>query len=317
MVATVLGGFVRGLPALLTVVPTPFLSFTIYSHPFDKQADKTDDAVKEAILMVGPEKDDHMELMNELVFDDRIEGLSESCIELMRQLMHPDPQKRMTSDKFLRHPWIQGLTASWKTMEKTHDELKAFWQNRFRAEIMTKFAAGIGISGETLSEKDLKKIFHALDLKKNGVLELEEIQTAFRDLGVPDKNIRAIFACADLDGTGVIHFDEFKTLMRRHVGDGPGLQVSYLQRRFKSRILGKFAASKGDTTSDKDKLREVFNAIDLEGNGVLDPHEIRVVLRSAGEPEDVISRIVASLDLNRDGGVSWEEFLEIMSMRDE
>jgi hypothetical protein len=49
-----------------------------------------------------------------------------------------------------------------------------------------------------------------------------------------------------------------------------------------------------------------------EGNGVLDPHEIRVFLRSAGEPEDVISRIVASLDINRDGDVSWQEFLSIV-----
>ena len=50
---------------------------------------------------------------------------------------------------------------------------------------------------------------------------------------------------------------------------------------------------------------------------MLDPHELRVVLRSAGEPEDVISRIVASLDIDRDGGVDWQEFQEIMGTSDE
>ena len=50
----------------------------------------------------------------------------------------------------------------------------------------------------------------------------------------------------------------------------------------------------------------MFDAIDLDGNGVLDAHEIRLVLRAIGEDdEDIITRIVASVDLNHDGGVSW------------
>lgn len=258
-----------------------------------------------------------MKLMNEHVFDERVEGLSESCVELMRCLLHPDPLQRMNSEKFLRHPWIQGLTASWTTMGKTHNDLKAFWQNKFRAEIKKKFAESLRISGEKLSDNDLAQIFHALDLKKNGVLDLEEIQTAFRDLGLSDKNIRTIFACVDLDGSGVITFDEFRALLTsQNTVNGPGLDVStdYLRQRFKSHVSNRFIQ---EAPCDKNKLREIFNSIDLEGNGVLDPHDIRVVLRSAGEPDDVISRIVASLDLDRDGTVSWDDFLLIMDMKNE
>lgn len=203
-------------------------------------------------------------------------------------------------------------------MGKTHDELKAFWQNRFGAEVKKKFAAGLGISGEQLSEKDLVEMFRALDLKKNGVLELDEIQTVFRELGITDKTTDTIFASVDLDGTGVIHFDEFRALlMSNHTTDGPGIHVDYLQQRFKSHILDKFVGTEKEARCDTSKLREIFNAIDLEGNGVLDPHDLRVVLRSAGEPEDVITRIVASLDINRDGKVSWDEFLMIMGKTDQ
>ena len=242
------------------------------------------------------------------MFNERVEGLSESCIELMRCLLHPDPVRRMSSENFLRHPWIQGLTASWTSMGRTHDDLKAFWQNKFRAEIEKKFAKSLGMSCETLSDDDLARIFHALDLKQNGVLELDEIQTAFRDLGLSDKNIRTIFASADLDGSGSIKFDEFCALLTsKGTGDGKGVDVEYLQNRFKSHVLGADKAP-----CDTGKLREIFNSIDQEGNGVLDPQNIRVVLRSAGEPEDVITRIVASLDLNRKGRVSWDDFLTIM-----
>ena len=112
------------------------------SHPFDKFADASDEEVKQTILSIGgagasgdgdtsSKKANQTALMNNVVFDERITGLSDSCVELMRQLMDPNPETRMTSDKFLRHPWIQGLTASWTTMSKTHEELKVFWQNRF------------------------------------------------------------------------------------------------------------------------------------------------------------------------------------------
>ena len=98
----------------------------IYSHPFDKHADLSDDEIKETIIKIGvSDKDNQIKLMNEIVFDERTEGLSDSCIELMRQLMDPDPQQRMTSEKFLRHPWIQGLTASWTTMGKAQNDLSS------------------------------------------------------------------------------------------------------------------------------------------------------------------------------------------------
>lgn len=289
-----------------------------HRHPFDKEAALSDDEIHKVIVRVHYDQDDHMKLMDELVFDERIEGLSTSCVELMRHLLQPDPQKRMTSEQFLRHPWTQGLTASWTTMEKTHDELKVFWQTKFRAEILKKFAASLGFTEDRLGEKDLADIFRSLDIKKNNVLGLEEIQTAFQGLGMNEKSIATMFACADLDGTGVINFDEFRTLlMNKSGGKGTSLHVDYLQQRFKSRILDKFVGTSKDAPLSKDKLREIFNAIDLEGNGILDPHEIRVFLRTAGEPDDVISRIVASLDLDRNGKVSWDEFLLLMGMKNQ
>ena len=293
------------------------LTFTSYAfrHPFDKDAELTDPQIQERIMSVGIDKANYQQVLEDLVFDERLEGLSESCVELLRKLLEPDPEKRLSSDAFLRHPWIQGLTASWRSMDRTHDELKAFWQNRFRAEIVKKFADVLGVSGEQLSEQDLANVFQSLDIKKNGVLELEEIQHIFRDLGISDKHIHSIFSAADLDGSGVIRFDEFCALfLNKGSGSGQGLHIDYLQQRFKSHIRDKFPHDE-NLASDKTKLREVFNAIDLEGNGVWDANDIRQFLRSAGETDDVISRIVASLDIKQSGRVSWNDFVRIMSMK--
>ena len=304
----------------------------VFRHPFDKRADRSDEEIAQAIVKVGrssknasDEDEENLNLIDKLVFDERVDGLSDSCIDLMRKLMHPDPDKRMTSEEFRRHPWVQGLTASWKVMSKTHADLENYWQNHFRAEIVKIFASTTGRpragrGSQPLPEHEIDSIFNALDVTQKGVLELDDIAHAFRDSGFSTKDIQQLFTSADLDGTGCIHRDEFRALMSKTAGKrkrgkeaGPGLQVRYLQNRFKSHVINKFTGEK-NIAPDKSELREIFNAFDLEGNGVLDAHEIRVVLRSVGEPEDVISRIVASLDADRDGGVSWEEFQEVMGL---
>ena len=129
--------------------------------------------------------------------------------------MHPDPKQRMTSEDFLRHPWIQGLTAQWTTMDKAYEK--------------------------------------------------------------------------------------------------------HLQRAFKSNILKHFSYKGGDSSSGDNevRLREIFNSIDIARNGVLDANEIRIILRSAGEPEDAVTKIVASLDFQRHGGkvrgVTFAEFQRLMN----
>jgi Ca2+-binding EF-hand superfamily protein len=295
------------------------------SHPIDKYANKSDDQIAFLLSELGrrsrvSDEDgvrEHVALMDQVIFDERTEGLSDSCVSLMKELMHMDPKKRMSSQDFLRHPWVQGLTASWDLLEKTHAELEGFWQNRFRTEILKKFAAVIDTTpknGQPLSEENLKTMFDALDLKNNGVLELGEIITTFEELGVSEKQTRQIFSFADLDGSGVVSWDEFRTLMRNEdPQNGGSMQVRYLQNRFRGHVLSRYGVATNKPL-DLKQLREIFDDIDLEGNGYLDPHELRVLLRSVGEPEDVISKIMASLDLSgsRQGGLTWPAFQRIM-----
>lgn len=51
------------------------------SHPFDKFADKTDEEIKELVVKVGScdEDEGHQNLLDEIVFDERVDELSDSC----------------------------------------------------------------------------------------------------------------------------------------------------------------------------------------------------------------------------------------------
>mmetsp|Transcript_1644 Transcript_1644/g.3730 ORF Transcript_1644/g.3730 Transcript_1644/m.3730 type:complete len:325 (-) Transcript_1644:248-1222(-) len=293
--------------------------FYEYSHPFDPNAELEDLELRDVILSITKDKEESLKLMDELVFDDRIEGLSKSCINLMRQLMHPDPESRLDAQKFLQHPWTQGLTVSWTTMGTAYTELKAFWQNRFRSEIEKAFCEKFGKkAGEALSQRDLQEVFGALDLKKNGILELEEIQETFRNFGFSDKNIETLFKSADLDGSGFISFNEFRELLTTKNDSGQhDLHVEYLVKKFRTRIFDRLEEEAGwdrhsETPIDAEKLRCVFNSMDLGGNGVLDLHDIRVAFRSAGDSDEVITKMMAAVDVKHQGKISWDDFQQLL-----
>lgn len=275
------------------------------SHPFDKSGLATDDEVTRHI------REARDGTYN--AFDERVEGLSESCIGLMKSLLQSNPRERMTSEEFRRHPWTQGLTASWNTLNDSDQKLEAYWQNRFRAEVLRKYAKAKSTTDDySLSDENLHNIFNTMDLDGNGTLDPREIQVALLGLGVKEKDVAYIVRSIDLDGNGTVDLDEFRTIMRKQFDNGPGVKVVHRQQRFRTKILQKFNASSAGAQSE-DRLKKIFHAIDLDNNGVLDPHEIRVVLRSVGVDEHDISEIVACIDLDRSGGVDWEEFKTIMT----
>lgn len=292
------------------------------THPFDRHGNKSDaDIVRDlkhiaALKYSGRNGDAKAtEYLKRHIFDDRVKSLSGPCLDLLRGLFDVDPSRRMTSGEFLRHPWTQGLAAAWASAARVK-KLEAFWQRRFRAEVLRRYAerTRVGGDGASLSDADLAEIFHAMDVDGSGTLEPCEIEVVFRELGVSREDATTMFRSVDLDGSGGIDFDEFRAIMRRGGVDdkSSGARIYHRQLRFKSDIVRKYLHGRDGSPPSEKELRKIFDTIDLDGNGVLDAHEIRLVLRTAGEDEESISHMFASVDLNHDGGLSWDEFRQMM-----
>lgn len=295
------------------------------SHPLDMSNRSTDDEMASILRSIEGSKDvqQQQEWVRHHIMDERVQYLTPSAVEVLKGLFEPDPAKRMNSKDFCKHPWVQGLTASWKTLEDIDQKLEAFWHNAFRNEILRRFASannknkkqgsnrGSNSKKMTLSDENLLQIFHALDINGDGVLQYSEVEAILRDLGAQD--VPKTFAHMDLDNSGVVRWEEFCAIMRRQFHNGPGVRTRYRQQRFQTAILKHFGVDKSAVSQHR--LREFFNALDLDGNGVLDAHEIRVVLRSIGESDENISQIVAAIDVNHDGKVDWREFRAAMMKR--
>ena len=92
------------------------------------------------------------------------------------------------------------------------------------------------------------------------------------------------------------------------------LSVQYYQSRFRKILEKELQTESTDKMSPTFRVaaRRLFNSMDLDHNGSLDCHELRMVLRKLGVNEKEISLLVASVDVNKDGSLTFDEFTKVL-----
>eukprot|EP00438_Fugacium_kawagutii_P002145 Skav218495 [mRNA] locus=scaffold538:1368413:1375319:- [translate_table: standard] len=70
---------------------------------------------------------------------------------------------------------------------------------------------GMSPDDTPMDPEELKQVFRRIDLDNSGTLELEELETAARELGVrcSKNSLKKVFKLIDLDESGSIDFEEF------------------------------------------------------------------------------------------------------------
>lgn len=133
---------------------------------------------------------------------------------------------------------------------------------------------------------DLRYIFDAIDGDRSGKLSLAELSQHFAQTGHPLKldELNLVFSSIDADHSGKIEFAEFGEPLLRH-----------------RRLISRFQ-----------EFYTYFVPIDADGDGVLAPQEMNVVLASVDEPPLTSEEI--SFLRQRIGGkdFTWERFLELV-----
>lgn len=269
----VMGHSGRGVPWHPTAAGDMFAAGVIVytvltgTHPFDRTNHATDSVIANAVIgslacisndntpessAVDNSDKDTMgssqkinEYLDAHVFDDRTKGLSPSSISMMRDLLHPDPTKRMTSSQFRCHPWVLGKTAATHCLSPGHHtKLKEFWQRRFRAAILQKFWGVRRLHGKqqrrgsSLTHNESEVIFRSMDLNGDGTVSLDELkrsilsesssaQLGFDAVGdgaggnkIKKYMLDDLFSSVDEDGSGGIDLEEFKRAMAKKKDGG-------------------------------------------------------------------------------------------------
>lgn len=205
------------------------------------------------------------------------EYVSDEAKDLIRNLIQKDPSKRLTAEEALKHEWIKQTHSSTEVPLSPSVILS---MNRFVQMERLKREALSYIARSTKDDEeaaDLVKVFRRFDEDNTGSLSFEAANKALKgkkELGVD------LFKELDTDHDGSISLDEFLA-----------------------------AAMRRDMFLAEEKLHSAFSHFDADGDGTLSPDDLK---KAFGDSSIDTKDMIARLDINGDGKIDYNEFLEMM-----
>ncbi|KAK3742526.1 hypothetical protein RRG08_060028 [Elysia crispata] len=147
------------------------------------------------------------------------------------------------------------------------------------------------------SLSELKQAFDMFDENNDGKISCEELSGVLRTLGHDHSQaeIADMIKHADVNENGYVEYDEFLLLMKRWSLHGS-------------------EPSEAAVDEEEDKTKETFKVFDMDGNGFIDQHELRYIMKRLGENlgEDDVREMFRLADLNGDGLIDYEEFQKLL-----
>ena len=136
----------------------------------------------------------------------------------------------------------------------------------------------------------MREMFVKLDTDSNGFLTLEELEAGMQDIALifhlEEPDVREMLRAADVNGDGRIDYTEFIS-----------------------------AAFQKDMLLSTKNLQGAFRMFDADGDGTVSKEELKLVFGGghvSQRGEQVWDEIMAEVDKNNDGVISYDEFENAM-----
>jgi len=167
-----------------------------------------------------------------------------------------------------------------------------------------EMAKKLALKQKPMSRKQVMSIFSHFDTDCSGAIDRDEFRAmaACMDLHMDDSEIDNVFTIVDLDKNGTIEFEEFYEWLIYSKRKGNIMKSG----------LKKLATHAGFVPQDNpDKILEIFNKIDTDKSGAIDPDEFRALVRDMHlKMDDVeVMALFKSIDLDGNGTLEFNEFL--------
>jgi len=235
--------------------------------------------------------------------------ISSSAKDLISKMMCLKADQRLTATQAYNHEWVQMQEGGEDfSLLPDDDIVKSMRQfltnNRLKRVALQIIARQIDDDGIM----KLRRVFQSIDKDQSGTLTIQEMDEALIALEVTEssrKEMSTIMRNIDADGSGELEYTEFLAAMLT--------QDQYLQ---------------------EDVCKGAFCLLDVDADGTLSQHDLRALLTASSDaatakpkgPRDSVSgqvmlsqaameeieQIMAEVDENGDGGVSFEEFWTLM-----
>ncbi|CAH2072896.1 unnamed protein product [Thlaspi arvense] len=155
----------------------------------------------------------------------------------------------------------------------------------------TSSSSIVSVIAEHLSVEEaagIKEAFEMMDVNKRGKINLEELKYGLQKAGqqIADADLQILMEATDVDGDGTLNYGEFVAV---------------------SVHLKKMA--------NDEHLHKAFNFFDQNQSGYIEIEELREALNDELDDtssEEVIAAIMQDVDTDKDGRISYEEFVAMM-----
>jgi calcium-dependent protein kinase len=216
------------------------------------------------------------------------DDVSEEAIDLVKKCLTYDPDKRISASDALGHAWFKKFAKGEKVKKSLASRALGNLRS-FRAEQKLKQATLAYIVSQCLTKEEtdkMEEIFAAMDKNNDGMLSKEEIKEGYEEhfgQAIDDDEIDKIFDAIDTDRSGAIDYSEF-------------LMATMNEQQLMS----------------KEKLKQAFKMFDRDGSGTISKEEIKEALGTLDE--ETADKMIAEVDQDHDGEISFEEFEKMMTM---
>ncbi|XP_041024831.1 calcium-dependent protein kinase 32-like [Juglans microcarpa x Juglans regia] len=213
--------------------------------------------------------------------------VSDNAKDLVKKMLNPDPQRRLTAQAVLDHPWLQNAKRAPNVSlgETVRARLKQFsLMNKLKKRALKVIAEHLSVE----EVAGIKEGFKVLDTGNRGKINIDELRVGLHKLGhqIPDTDLQILMEAGDVDKDGYLDYGEF-------------VAISVHLRK-----MG----------NDDGHLRKAFEFFDQNESGYIEIEELRDALADEIETssEEVINAIMRDVDTDKDGRISYEEFATMM-----
>lgn len=228
-----------------------------------------------------------------LIGDVRFEGplwkdISEDAKNFIKRLLQVNPEDRVTAYDAMFDAWFTSSAVTASRSSKCRQELVEKVQESIIGYADTgefrKLALNV-IAKKSTSEEifELRAVFDEFDTLNSGTITLAEFKAALMRFSYSDDEIEEIFRKVDINQTNVINYTEFLAATLETQG-----------------VIEEY------------RLSECFDQMDSDDSGYISRENLRDLLGKHSS-ESFIDLLMEEADLKKDGRISYEEFIQVVT----
>ncbi|XP_034450708.1 ras and EF-hand domain-containing protein homolog isoform X1 [Hippoglossus hippoglossus] len=172
-------------------------------------------------------------------------------------------------------------------------------------------------STKGMSEEEktrLTSLFHTYDVDYSGCIEKDEFFTICKELHVPSQEAENIFTRLDVDKDGTVTLEEFISGFKERNQEEEEEEDSEEEEKHsfsnnKEQIISSQPSINGMSAEERDRLRALFNAYDVDNSGRIERNEFLTICAELQVSAAEADRIFDKLDVDNDGTVTLLEFI--------